>query len=178
MKLTRLEFKNIIKSCIKELIKEGAFDQVMKECLQSSSKSFRLSEEQGQILLAGSKKPTRSIDNNIKEKLRASVSDDDEVYDQVEEPLNPGLVNLIENTAGIMAKGDKNTANAYAEIFADTAINTLPQQLANDVGKDSGYGAIGPQQGMKEKVQPEQLKSLAQNNDMGRWARVAFGKIG
>ena len=71
-----------------------------------------------------------------------------------------------------MSHGDSKMADAYASIFADTAVNTLPNMLA---GEGSGIGSRRAEQ-LTESVNSEQLQNMAVAGDVSRWAKVAFGK--
>lgn len=185
MKLTRGELKSIIKECFKELIKEGVFDG---QLVSESSRSGRVSSTS-----KASNKTTTQTDPYAVERARAAArrmagADDDEFVGlpplssnsgPVEEATihnNPGLQNLVEQTARMMAKGDTQMAKDYAAIFADTAVNTLPQMMMNDPNRQ-GYGnlAAAGMQAQVEKVKPEELKSLAPTGDITRWATLAFG---
>lgn len=88
------------------------------------------------------------------------------------------LKKLIEATSTQMSKGDNKMANAYASILADTAMNTLPQQMAQDPSRNGGYGALAAagMQGAQEKVAPQELQAIAPSGDMSHWAKLAFGK--
>jgi len=178
MKLTKAEFKGIIKECIKELIKEGAFNKALKE---SGLGGMALTNQQAPV-----RKP--SVDTA---RVRSAASrmagydefvggaEADEIQAQTNDYMNssPGLKALVENTANMMAKGNKQDAGVYAEIFADTAVNTLPKMMMNDPNRQ-GYGSLvaAGMQAAQEQVAPEQLEALAgPRKDITHWARLAFG---
>lgn len=183
MKLNKSEFKNMIKECIRELVDEGAFNEVLKENIVPALTQTQvkrpaakdLVQEKDPIKKARAQAMARRIAgydeyaglSNIPEDVSAGQS----------APINDNLKRLIESTANQMSKGDSKAANAYAAIFADTAMNTLPQQLANDPGSSGGFGSLAAaaMQGAQEKVTETELKSLAPTGDMTRWAKIALG---
>lgn len=197
MKLTKSEFKAMIKECMRELIKEGAFGDptLMAEShTPSSSKTSVGGGRPSPNAQQRSKAPASSRDPILAERAkmeaRRIVGADDEINSMMPNQgadshhtgqiQNPGLQNLVESTARMMAKGNSKLAEEYASIFADTALNTLPKMMANDTER-RGYGhlaAAGMQGDQVEKVNEEQLQSLAPTGDMSRWAAVAFGNTG
>ena len=189
MKLTKGEFKAMIKECIKELITEGAFDTVLAESMQKPVASGG----QRKVLPAGKKSTPqpRSADpmfqQRVREAARRMVSESDDYrygnfYGEAqglvaeEAPVAPGLQRLVESTATSMAKGNPALANQYAAILADTAVNTLPKQMANDPSRSgySGLAGLGAH-AQVEKVQEQDLQNMAPMGDMSHWAALAFG---
>jgi len=178
MKMTKADFKGMIKECIRELVKEGAFTEALTESVkrpstQQGKSSFRAAAQE--LISNGPK-----VDP---EKLKAQAAQMSGYYDGAEatpdaRPINAHVKKLIEATANEMGKGNSKLSNAYAAIFEDTAMHTLPQQMANDVGSGSGMGAMqaAGMQNQEEKVAPAQLEAMAVEGDMSRWARVAFNK--
>lgn len=181
MKMSKADFKGMIKECIRELIKDGAFADVLAEGTNKQTapkqNSFRAAAKE---LIAENPK----VD---KDKLKAQAAQMSGYYQGAEEgysasdakPINEHVKKIISATANEMGKGNSKLSNAYAAIFEDTAMHTLPQQLANDTGTGSGMAALtaAGMQHQEEKVAPAQLESMAVGGDMGRWAQVAFGKI-
>ena len=184
MKLTKTEFKGIIKDCIKELIKEGAFSDVLRESVQEANITNSNSTRIGSKELISKKS---SIDSAKLKNIAAQMAGYNEfvqpefqsnnpIAESV--PMNQNLVKLVEATSTQLGKGDSNAANAYAAIFADTAMNTLPQQMAQDPSRNGGYGAMAAagMQGVQEKVAPQELQAIAPSGDVSHWAKLAFGK--
>lgn len=193
MKLTKGEFKVMIKECIKELIKEGAFNQALHEAgigklatkpssglvpkgvnQPASSKSVK-----DPMLAERAKMAARRIagfEDEIDSMVPDSFAEGDEGTMQETKMINPGLQNLVEGTARMMAKGDNRLAESYAAIFADTAMHTLPKMMMNDPNRQ-GYGnlAAAGMQANVEKVKSEELQMLAPTGDVTRWATLAFG---
>lgn len=176
MKLTKLEFKGIIKECIKELLNEGAFNETLKECV-IGSKVYQ--ETAGTHNNPPQKKiQTEAIARKIVGYGELIENDEEQPIQNIRS--NPHLQNLIENTANMMSKGNKDMASAYADIFADTALNTLPKMMAQESlsnGNVSMATAAGQNNLNEEKVAPQQLQELANanNGDIGHWAKIAFG---
>ena len=179
MKLTKTEFKTMIKECIRELVKEGAFNEVLTEEISNISRNPRASSND----LITKKNP---VDAARAKNLAARMAgyDDymptgsDDVPMNTSLQINDGLKKLIETTSSQMGKGDSKAANAYAAILADTAMNTLPQQMAQDTSRGGGYGALAAasMQGVQEKVAPQELQAIAPQGDVSHWAKLAFGK--
>lgn len=189
MKLSKSEFKSMIKECIRELVNEGAFNEVLKENIFANL-------QQTEPTVAANKKRTPAKDliqkDPVKQAQMQALARRIAGYDQFDAmpnasenisnmssaPMNDNLKRLVETTAAQISKGDQNAANAYAAIFADTAMNTLPQQLANDPGSTGGFGSLAAatMQGAQEKVTEGEIKSLAPSGDTSRWAKLAFGK--
>lgn len=194
MKLTKNEFKGMIKDCIKELIKEGAFDQALAE--EGAIREAKI-PARGQAPAQPQRKPQpRATDpmmaQRARDAARRMVGADDYRYgpgfsDDVPEDFEnvtitqqaPGLQRLVESVASHVAKGDQKVANQYAAIFADTAMNTLPKQMANDSNR-SGYGGLAGlgAHTQVEKVNEQDIQSLAPMGDMSHWAQLAFGTAG
>jgi hypothetical protein len=191
MKLTKGEFKAIIKECIKELITEGAFNAVLNESLQQTNiLSNRSSSSGTKTQHVGSKEKVNK--ERIRELVKSMVSPDPEedyrhgrldgrlaektLMKEKYVKASPELQKLVESAATTMANGNQELASQYAAIFADTAINTIPKQMAIDSNR-SGYAslsALGVNPHI-EKVNEEVLQSLAPKGDMSRWAELAFG---
>jgi len=181
MKMTKADFKGMIKECIRELIKDGAFADVLAEGANSKQttpkqNSFRAAAQE---LISDAPK----VD---KDKLKAQAAQMSGYYQGADEsssvsdakPINEHVKKIISVTANEMGKGNSKLSNAYAAIFEDTAMHTLPQQLANDTGSGSGMAALtaAGMQHQEEKVAPAQLEAMAVGGDMTRWASVCFGK--
>lgn len=179
--MSKADFKGMIKECIRELIKDGAFADVLAEganSKQSAPKqnSFRAAAQE---LISD----TPKVD---KDKLKAQAAQMSGYYQGADEsspapsdakPINEHVKKIISATANEMGKGNSKLSSAYAAIFEDTAMHTLPQQLANDTSSGgSGMGALqaAGMQGQQEKVAPAQLEAMAVGGDMTRWASVCF----
>lgn len=166
MKLTKTEFKGMIKDCIRELLKEGAFTDVIRESIEQDAPSSRPA--------------AKDLVSNVQARSAAAkmagydTYSDDADYGHMQ--INQNIARLVEATSTQMGKGDNQMASAYAAILADTAMNTLPQQMAQDSSR-SGYGALAAAgaQGHQEKVAPEELQAIAPSGDVSHWAKLAFG---
>jgi len=177
MKMTKNDFKGLIKECIRELIKEGAFNEVanvMSENARPTS-SVRTAARD----MVNQKNP---VDTARARALAARMAGYDDVNTDTDNtstsvPMNQNLLKLVEATSNQMSKGDNKMANAYAAILADTAMHTLPQQMAQDPSRNSGYGAMAAagMQGAQEKVAPQELQAIAPSGDVSHWAKLAFG---
>lgn len=183
MKMTKSDFKGMIKECIRELIKEGAFNEVANVVLESAGTTPKSSirAAASDMINQPKKNPVDAARARSAAMRMAGYNDfmpEDTGASMPSAPMNDGLKKLIEATSTQMSKGDNKMANAYASILADTAMNTLPQQMAQDPSRNGGYGALAAagMQGAQEKVAPQELQAIAPSGDMSHWAKLAFGK--
>lgn len=178
MKMTKSDFKGLIKECIRELIQEGAFNEVGSVIAENAKPSTSI-RAAAKDLVQQKKNP---VDVARARNLAARMAGYDDLTpessDAPSAPINENLKKLIETTSSQMGKGDSKAANAYAAILADTAMNTLPQQMAQDTSRGGGYGALAAasMQGVQEKVAPRELQAIAPSGDVSHWAKLAFGK--
>lgn len=194
MKLTKNEFKAMIKDCIKELLKEGAFDKALTEAALAGAPVRQQSKPQVGRQPAARNPIDAQRARDIARKIAgaddfrygpgfSSMGGDEEFPEDLSSirltQQAPGLQHLVETAAQNVARGDQSLANQYASIFADTAMNTIPKQMANDRDRSgySGLAGVGMPQQM-EKVSAEELQSLAPMGDMSHWAQLAFGTAG
>lgn len=157
MKLNRNQFKKILKECIQELITEGAFSTI-KENLQENPTRSAANDFVGHI---------NHQDDNVLDTSFSSVGQ-----------MNPSqrLKELAKLTAVHTAKGDSKQATMMENIFMDTAMTTLQQQLGTE---SSGGGGVylGEQANsaveQHDKMELELLNGGRPNN---YWAALAFGR--
>ena len=83
---------------------------------------------------------------------------------------NPMLVENINRLASSLAITSPDKQSLYADIFADTAANTLQEQV--EPGKGNVQAIEVTPEVMEKEV--EQLEHLSIDGDIGRWAAVAF----
>lgn len=155
MKLNRTQFKKILKECIRELITEGAFDSVIKENMSAPPARVAARDLVGS---SGVEAPTLP-------------------YGSVGQ-LSPAqrLKDLAKVTAVHSAKGDTKQAAIMEQIFADTAMTTLQQQLGTEMG-GSGDVFVGHTSNPAVE-QHDQMEIMALNGGqpVNHWAALAFGK--
>ena len=169
MKLSKLQFKKILKECIRELIGEGAFDNVVTENLSNH---------------VPAQQPRRAA-NDFVSSFGGSLADQAASYqtapyqaapyqEEAHTDVRPNsrLDELTKMTAAQCAHGDPSQAAMMESIFADTARTTLQERLAAEGG--GGYARpVDPQQDAREMAQLEQLTG---GHGTGHWAALAFGK--
>jgi hypothetical protein len=183
MKMTKSDFKGMIKDCIRELIKEGAFNEVgavMSEGTRTAPSTNRVASrdminQKSPVDAARTRAAAARIAGYDDMGFGSSENSDMQISSA---PMNQNMQKLVEAASNQMSKGDNKMANAYAAILADTAMHTLPQQMAQDPSRNGGYGAMAAagMQGAQEKIAPEQLQAIAPSGDIGHWAKLAFGK--
>ena len=181
MKMTKTQLKNIVKECILELAKEGQLNEIASKSDQqfrSGNYSQKTNlQEQSYGDLAEREKLRSTIRQSFVEEdsFMQHISSDQSFTSGLQRPARFGPAPdkmLIENLAMNMAKGDASHAAKYAAIFADTAINTVPQQAA--AGDTQGAAPYMTNGNMTEVRSHEGLQKLS-GGDVGRWATVAFG---
>lgn len=181
MKMTKNDFKGLIKECIRELITEGAFNEVAVVMAEGTKPNTSIRAAAKELIQQNQQKKS-PVDIARARGLAARMAGYEDFMPENSEassaPINENLKKLIETTSVQMGKGDSKAANAYAAILADTAMNTLPQQMAQDTSRGGGYGALAAasMQGSQEKVAPQELLAIAPQGDVGHWAKLAFGK--
>jgi len=181
MKMSKADFKGMIKECIRELIKDGAFADVLAEGTNKQP-----APQQSSFRTAAKELISTNAQVVDRDKLKAQAERMSGYYEgagdmpnaQTARPVNDHVKKLISMTANEMGKGNAQLSNTYAAIFEDTAMHTLPQQLANDTSVGSGMGALqaAGMQNQKEQVAPAQLEAMAHDGDITHWAKLAFHK--
>jgi len=182
MKMTKSDFKGLIKECIRELIKEGAFNEVATVMAENATPTSSVRTAARDMV---SQKNHVDIARARAAAARMAGYDDLGFSSETSDmpmptaPINQNMKKLVEATSSQMSKGDSKMASAYAAILADTAMHTLPQQMAQDPSRNGGYGAMAAagMQGAQEKVAPQELQAIAPSGDVSHWAKLAFGKF-
>jgi hypothetical protein len=181
MKMTKNDFKGLIKECIRELITEGAFNEVANVMAENVNPNSSIRSAARDII--EKKNPVDVARARAAAARMAGYEQDGFGNENISEsipsaPMNQNMKKLVEATSAQMSKGDNKMANAYAAILADTAMHTLPQQMAQDTSRGGGYGAMAAagMQGAQEKVAPQELQAIAPSGDVSHWAKLAFGK--
>lgn len=179
--MTKTQLKTLIKECILELAKEGQLieaettnNQPM-QAVTYSQKANLQERSHGDLIER----------ERLRSTIRQSFVEEEPYMQQINSNQGfapsfrkPSRVEsspdkmLIENLAMNMAKGDPSHAARYAAIFADTAVNTVPQQAA--AGDTQGAAPYMTNGNMTEVISHEGLQKLS-GGDVSRWATVAFG---
>jgi len=159
MKLNRTQFKKILKECIRELITEGAFDNVIKENVQPVAATARVAPNDfvGQVTKNSTtaQPPFSSVGHMTP---------------------NERLRELSRIAAMQTAQGDPKQAAMMESIFADTAMTTLQSQLGTEMGGGGGV-YLGEQASPEvEQIDQAQLNALSGDRPKNHWAALAFGK--
>lgn len=155
MKMSKAQFKTLMKECLTELINEGAFDKKLERIAESKIKMPASTSSQGGLLF-GNQSPG----------LPRLVSE--------EQPgINPRLLEAVKNVTSAQPAGRKGL---FEEIMMDTALTTLQKQI----GSGDAFGAAGALYNdvpISQEViahDEAQLKAMA-GGDPSRWAMAAFG---
>ena len=149
MKMSKQQFKTLMKECLSELINEGAFDKKLQQI--SESKSIQSPQS---TMPTGYNQPNTSTVPSI----------------------NPMILETVRNvTSGGGSMTDPKRRSMFESILIDTAMTTLQNQIANG----DGQGASGLYNNIpvsKETVAQDdaQLAAMAGGNP-SRWAAAAFG---
>lgn len=185
MKMKKSEFKAMIKECIKELIKEGAFNQALKEngligeSVQANKSSASVISDSAKQAHARAIAMRMAGADDISDMMSpgSRIVDDSGLTSPSQGVLDPRMKQIIESTAHGIARGNKEEAQQLAAILADTAVNTYPQQMMNDAGGGVAAMAQAGMQAHQESVSQEDLEQLmGPHKDLNRWATVAFSK--
>ena len=150
MKLTKGEFRLMIKECIRELITEGAFNQILSESIS------------GNVL------PNSGIVAGQNQQFSGNVN-------QQQSNVNPHLQNIIQNTAKMVTAARPQQAGLYAALLEDTAKTTLQKMLLNDSQMRSGGNMIVEDNTPVSAHEVQDLQALSVGGDMKRWAAIAMG---
>ena len=150
MKLTKGEFRLMIKECIRELITEGAFNQILSESIS------------GNVL------PNSGIVAGQNQQFSGNVN-------QQQSNVNPHLQNIIQNTAKMVTAAKPQQAGLYAALLEDTAKTTLQKMLLNDSQMRSGGNMIVEDNTPVSAHEVQDLQALSVGGDMKRWAAIAMG---
>ena len=150
MKLTKGEFRLMIKECIRELITEGAFNQILSESIS------------GNVL------PNSGIASGQPQQFLGNVN-------QQQSNVNPHLQNIIQNTAKMVTAARPQQAGLYAALLEDTAKTTLQKMLLNDSQMRTGGNMIVEDNTPVSAHEVQDLQALSVGGDMKRWAAIAMG---
>jgi len=167
MKLSRVQFKKILKECIHELIEEGAFNSVIKENINTNSSGNQTRNLQAVNDLVSQQNPIQ--ENPVQSFAQVGQGSPAE-----------RLKHIAKMTAMQTAKGDQRQANIMEQIFTDTAMTTLQQQLGNERSMSGNAGVyLGEQQDPTvDRADQMQIQALAGGLPKNYWASLAFGKAG
>lgn len=153
MKMSKAQFKTLMKECLTELINEGAFDKKLEKIAEGKISS------QGKGLLYGNQH------RPLPHQQQASTE---------EQPgINPRLLEAVKNVTSAQPAGRKSL---FEEIMMDTAMTTLQKQI----GAGDAFGAAGAlynDSPVPQEVQAHdeaQLQAMS-NGNPSRWAAAAFG---
>lgn len=150
MKLTKGEFRLMIKECIRELITEGAFNQILSESIT------------GNVL------PNSATVTGQNQQFSGNIN-------QQQSNVNPHLQNIIQNTAKMVTAARPQQAGLYAALLEDTAKTTLQKMLLNDSQMRSGGNMIVEDNTPVSAHEVQDLQALSVGGDMKRWAAIAMG---
>lgn len=152
MKLTKSEFKEMLKECIVELVKEGKLPLTQL----FTTENVDSHQQQGSQTFRQHNMPSPEGNN---------------MYGSQNNRLNEA----VKATAMAVAKGDPKQSKMFESVFMDTALTTLQEKLHSDKALSSG-GAGGfaglPATPEQREIDQAQLNSFAGKNT---WAKLAFG---
>ena len=141
-------------------MKKSELKQIIKECLQELI-------EQG------------SFDNHINFIIEQKISSKSFLNEnmQSKDANKSKLKEMVKNAVGYNTK--------YADAFMDTAINTLPQQLAKETDSSMFGGNHTIKKIMTEgsgydddvKLEDEKQLNMLSNGNIDRWKKLAFSTI-
>lgn len=150
MKMTKSEFKSLMKECLSELIEDGVFDKRIQQITESRSAS-------PSHMLFGNDKSPKQVQNT------STVAG-----------INPKILETVKNVTSAQPPGRKNM---FEEIMLDTALTTLQRQLGGGDGSFTGSAGLfndGPVDSASMAQDQAELSALSGGNP-SRWATAAFG---
>jgi hypothetical protein len=152
MKMTKSQFKSLLRECLSELINEGAFDKKLEKLTE------------GKLQAAGAK-PGMIYGNSSSPQIPQTTTSSD--------VINPRLLEAVRNVTSQTAPGKKSM---FEEIMMDTAMNTLQNQIANGDGFGSNAG-LGQDMPVRPEVaaQDDAVLAAMSGGNPTRWATAAFG---
>lgn len=146
MKITKSQFKSLMKECLTELISEGAFDKKIEQIAESKIKS-------GGVMSGNVSQTPVATPANI--------------------TANPSIASAINTLSA--AKAWQGKKSLFEEILKDTAATTLQKQLSEEGFGASGNGlSLGGVATEEERQSDVKQLTIMSNGDPGRWARAAF----
>ena len=156
MKMSKIQFKTLMKECLTELINEGAFDKKLEKIAESKMPSH------GTGILYGNQAASPSRGG------QATYSPPQE-----QAGVNPRLLEAVKN---VISKQPPGRKSLFEEILMDTALTTLQKQI----GSGDGFGAAGALFNdapvSQEIIAHDQAQLQAMSGgDPSRWAMAAFG---
>ena len=161
MKVTKGQFKKMLKECIKELLDEGAFNSALKEVLTEAS-------NQGQPLTA------HEVMNGGPQ--HAAPQQQDMSVGSFSNP-NERLRALTQQTAALSSGGDPKQRAMLEAIFQDTAQSESGQMIMRESSQGiSGIHTEMPVSEQQVSADLNQLKALSGGQGIGRWAAAAFNR--
>jgi hypothetical protein len=165
MKLSKSEFKEMLKEALVELIEDGEIS------LPESSLSSNPQESQ-----SFNSDSRRSLRERLRERIAGEgdssmMGEDDEFSQPQNYQENKRLSDAVRMTALSVAKGDSSRSKVLESVFMDTARTTLQKQLNSEMGMGVGGGS-GPAT-PEERIQDQ--RQLNAFEAKSRWAHLAFG---
>jgi len=167
MKLSKSEFRAMIKECIRELVQEGAFNAVITESIGGG---------------VPARMPVAASDM-ISVPAPQNMNPYGLINQQPPSPSlvhNPVLSNAIQMATSLVTRAKPEQAALYGQIFEDTSRTTLQKMIGQEHEHRQGLGglAIPEEQAALNKEDSKSLEALAAiggGGDMQRWAKVAMG---
>lgn len=171
MKLSKTEFRSMIKECIRELVQEGAFNAVVTESIGASASG-------------GGRMPVASPDM-ITPASSPHQPSQVQAYNPygVQQPAivhNPMLSNAIQMATSLVTRARPEEAALYSQILEDTSRTTLQKMIGQENEHRQGLGGLSLPEVQSEITKQdskglEALAAIGAGGDMQRWAKVAMG---
>lgn len=150
MKMSKSEFKTLMKECLAELINEGAFDKKLEQIAESKNANVQ-----------------PSYNRYVPQPF---------VGNSVPQPQNTGLTEQMKKVINYAVGGTGAKNSIMEEILADTAMTTLQTRMMNEVQGNFDSSLVSP--GFSKSQNDAELEQLNQlsNGNMSNWKNVIFGK--
>jgi hypothetical protein len=156
MKISKSELKSLMKECIREVLQEEKFVSKLQEAISVNKVSLPVNKKSTELLT----NKTTTVAKKVAEI-------------ETEDNINPSLSEAVKTLTNSFRGKD---ADMMRKIFEDTAVTTLQEQLSQpdmSSGMPMNLSEATLGSGV-EKVNSEDIKSLAMNGDVSRWAKIAL----
>lgn len=164
-RISKSQFKTLLRECLADLIEEGAFDKKIKQIVESRSPGLSSDGVAASVLREQSDKSNNTNGSSVEAESSGT------------ENINPALLAAVNNVASGMSSQNQSM---FKSLMLETAMTTLQKQIAGEtsIPTNGVMGLLnnGPATPMSVVAEKKQLANLA-GGDISRWAKTAFGKI-
>jgi hypothetical protein len=164
MKLTKTDLKKILKECLIEIFQENPAMLVVSEGRSQVTRKKVNGNLIKEIPTTNTTTANRPIaednnDNNLSSSSRIN---------------NPSLRESVDLITRQLSQGSSSNSDLIRRALEDTALTTLQNQLGGPSGMSLAEGGTGNASPEILAQEQQELKALAVDGDLGRWAKIAL----